>query len=497
MCGGPINYRERAKLREGREMSSRRNVSWLFALMIGASSITACVDTGSEDAVQLDAQSQSLREIAQEASLTIRSIEVDANRGLIFRSLRASDRQELDDILYEMRLALYRLDKDLGDELAAEVLYAQIDMMRGLALLESDQSRVDVLIEQVKSLLNGLGYVIERELYAAEFNFGFGDFTQITTRGKTTWDHDELRGALKASGFRQGEVEVWLLTPVFDLSEVEIPYFQLEQTIAFFTKWDDIEVLVSSDYKSGNPLDATWNTVEIVEKPKGDINWETIESEKVSLSEYAGSPTVSLAFRYRAGAAGSSVWQIDSFKLGGAGLLSKQVAKPALGLEEKPSSQLTEIYSASFEKDLGEFLNFVTVGETSWSVNEERKVVQISAFKKGASEAWLVSPQIDLSKAKKAELSGAFTTGFFTQQSDMEILVSVDFDKDPSSASWTSLEIDKGSSVEGSNWRDWGSKPASLDKYLGKKIYLGFRYRASEENAATWQIKSLSVRAEK
>ena len=127
---------------KGREMSKKRNLSWLLSLIITASGAsTSCVEPASEDAVQLDAQSESLRELAQKASLTIRTIEVDANRGLIFRSLRATDRQQLDDILYEMRLALYRIDKDVEDKLAAEILYAQIDLMRSLSLLESDQSR--------------------------------------------------------------------------------------------------------------------------------------------------------------------------------------------------------------------------------------------------------------------------------------------------------------------------------------------------------------------
>ena len=286
------------------------------------------------------------------------------------------------------------------------------------------------------------------------------------------------------------------MSPIFDFTEVEIPYLQVEQTIAFFTRWEDIDVLVSRNYTGGNPQDADWQSLSIEDKPKGDINWETIQSEKVSLAKYAGSESFTVAFRYRAGAAGSSVWQIDSFNLGGAGLITKAKAS-ASSSQEAAKPELEELYAASFEKDLGAFTSFVALGEAAWSVNAERSVAQISAFKKGASEAWLVSPEIDLSGVKTAELSGFFTTGFFTQDSDMAILVSEDFDKDPSVATWVELDMDRGQASEGSNWRDWGQKPASLQAFVGKKIYLGFRYLATEDKASTWQIKNLAVRGEK
>ena len=110
------------------------------------------------------------------------------------------------------------------------------------------------------------------------------------------------------------------------------------------------------------------------------------------------------------------------------------------------------------------------------------------------TESWLVSPQIDMSKAVAPVmkfdvainyLSGTEVADYFT------INVSTDYSGDATTATWETLPITGW--PEGTNWTFVTIENVDMSAYVGKKIYLSFHYKSNSEAAPTVEIKNLSI----
>ena len=102
-----------------------------------------------------------------------------------------------------------------------------------------------------------------------------------------------------------------------------------------------------------------------------------------------------------------------------------------------------------------------------------------------ATQSRLVSPAIDLSKAKGATLTFDQAGKFFsTYANDCKVQVSTDL------KNWTNLTVSE--ELTGQNW-NFVTTTCDLKPYVGKTIYIGFLYTSTAEAAATWEIKNVTV----
>lgn len=97
----------------------------------------------------------------------------------------------------------------------------------------------------------------------------------------------------------------------------------------------------------------------------------------------------------------------------------------------------------------------------------------------------LTSPEIDLSKLTEATLNFEQAINFATDmKSECKVQISTD------GKTWEDLEV---SGYPAANGWTFVTSTASLNKYCGKKIYIGFLYTSSSSSAATWEVKNVSV----
>ena len=123
-----------------------------------------------------------------------------------------------------------------------------------------------------------------------------------------------------------------------------------------------------------------------------------------------------------------------------------------------------------------------------------------SAFKDNASyesESWLVTPQIDLSRAKTPQFS--FDQAFnkapnFTEE--CAVFVSTNYNGDVTTCDWTQLEwnLNEDGTLNVPGGTSWVFQPSGyfdMTEYVGEKINIAFRYTTANGVSGTWEIRNL------
>lgn len=158
------------------------------------------------------------------------------------------------------------------------------------------------------------------------------------------------------------------------------------------------------------------------------------------------------------------------------------------------------LYSFDFIKgDNGFKVYDVEKGELDyvWAIDAQYGW-KASAYKSGTryvTESWLVSPVLDLTNASSAAISFDQAANYLNGSACTDFLsvhISTNFDGDVEKASWVKLNVPTWPS--GGDWTfvDTGSIP--LSGYVGSKVYIAFRYTSTAEIAATWEIKSMTIK---
>lgn len=111
------------------------------------------------------------------------------------------------------------------------------------------------------------------------------------------------------------------------------------------------------------------------------------------------------------------------------------------------------------------------------------------------TESYLVSPEIDLSKAAAPSVVFDCAINYLKgaeRSENFNLLISTDYAGDAASASWKTLEV-TGWPAEDS-WAFVTVDPLSLADYVGKKIRLAFHYKSTSTTACTVEVKNMSVK---
>lgn len=155
-----------------------------------------------------------------------------------------------------------------------------------------------------------------------------------------------------------------------------------------------------------------------------------------------------------------------------------------------PASDEPYPYSESFATDMGKFsINDVSLPSQLtyvWKWASAEYGMKASAYvnnTKYASESWLISPVIDMSKAVKPELSFE-NVAKFGSNSNHTLWAR---EKD---GEWAQLTI----SNYGSG-KDWTFVKNTIDvsAYAGKTLQFAFKYVSTTSGAGTWEIKNIKL----
>ena len=163
-----------------------------------------------------------------------------------------------------------------------------------------------------------------------------------------------------------------------------------------------------------------------------------------------------------------------------------------LTLTQRSASSKTLPYSEAFDGSAGEFtIQDVALPSGStyvWSADSRNHCMKASSYFGGAnhaSESWLVSPTLDLSEAKSAQLSFEFAMNygtaslypeaFYAYVIEGENKTRIDFQGYPSKGSWT-----------------WIAETVDLSAWAGKQIKFAFVYVSTDAAACTAEVRNVS-----
>lgn len=166
---------------------------------------------------------------------------------------------------------------------------------------------------------------------------------------------------------------------------------------------------------------------------------------------------------------------------------------------EAPSGEEFVALNAPFaDGQDGFIIDDVELGGASyvWKHDAEYHYMKASAYVSGtnhATESWLISPAIDLTKATTATLSFMHVINFDKQgeKEQNQTLWVADASTTDASGAWEQVTIT--TYPNGMSWDESSSGDIDLSKYAGKNIKIAFKYISTSAAAATWEVWNVKV----
>jgi len=152
------------------------------------------------------------------------------------------------------------------------------------------------------SFKNKTWVFINSEILIEKFAKDFGTFTPVIVKGTYTWTHGTYNGGcFVANAYKQGEVEIWMVSPLIDLKDRVNPTFSFDHSINYYASGmvmsDLLGAYISTNYTT-DPTTATWKKLDIIYPTSTAPTWSPfVNSGKVSISDY-NNQKVTIAFKY-------------------------------------------------------------------------------------------------------------------------------------------------------------------------------------------------------
>ncbi len=152
--------------------------------------------------------------------------------------------------------------------------------------------------------------------FSQDYKSGLGEFSVYTVSGDVSWYSNSSYGAVCNGWNKTGEMESWLISPAFDLQEMETATLSFRHNLYKDNtsgQYEQLQTLwYSIDYVDGtNPNTATWHQLVIPSFVVGSyVNCS------VALPDDAVAENFRFAFKYTAtDGANANFWEIDNVKL--------------------------------------------------------------------------------------------------------------------------------------------------------------------------------------
>lgn len=157
----------------------------------------------------------------------------------------------------------------------------------------------------------------------------------------------------------------------------------------------------------------------------------------------------------------------------------------------------SDLWTSPFTANQGEFTvdnKVLPEGMASvWTWASASYGMKASAYMNNttlASESWLISPVLDLSKATSCSLSFEQAANKFNSQENYIAACKV-MVKEESATAWTELTCE--GLPNGTSWT-FVQTTANLNAYDGKKIQIAFAYTSTDAVAGTWEILNFAIK---
>jgi hypothetical protein len=166
-------------------------------------------------------------------------------------------------------------------------------------------------------------------IFEESFEESLGQFTPVSKSGEQKWEWNgnaasaPYVNAAKISGYTSGAStpnEDWLISPPIDLSNVQSATLTFDQNInkgtpsAAVMRQEQRVLASTTCTDGGKPDDAAWVPLAVTRYPSGS-SWDFACSGKISLTPYAGSSNVRIAFTYTCGDSNAATWSLANVKV--------------------------------------------------------------------------------------------------------------------------------------------------------------------------------------
>ncbi|MBX3164968.1 MAG: choice-of-anchor J domain-containing protein [Bacteroidetes bacterium] len=146
----------------------------------------------------------------------------------------------------------------------------------------------------------------------------------------------------------------------------------------------------------------------------------------------------------------------------------------------------------------GGWVNVNVSGAANWVTSSAGTVstkpyIQVSGYSGGnqVSEAWYISPAIDLSTSVNPVLS--FQNAYNYSGNPLKCYVSTDYTLgNPNNATWTELSFTRSLG----NWAFVSSGTVPLSNYKTNRTRIAFKYTSTTSGASTWELDDIVIKEE-
>lgn len=166
-----------------------------------------------------------------------------------------------------------------------------------------------------------------------------------------------------------------------------------------------------------------------------------------------------------------------------------------INLETTPSDVILE---ESFANSFGDF-SPVTVKGTPWVISHSAATAtgyDNSTKTTTASDAYLISPNVDLTDIDTAHVSFQYILRYYTnygqpkQGVSDELLITDNYTGDPTTTTWVDITP---ALTEGADFNTWYNADVNIpESYLTSNIVIALHYTC-EDNSSTWEVKNLQL----
>lgn len=161
--------------------------------------------------------------------------------------------------------------------------------------------------------------------------------------------------------------------------------------------------------------------------------------------------------------------------------------------QQQPASKEV-LLEESFASSLGSFKNYTTFGEGAWKI--DFKTAKASGYDNAAKKTtagtyYLVSSEIDLTGVDNAYVALDYIMRYNKGDENQQLLITDAFNAEKPAEGWTVVNQKW---TEAADWKNFvNDKVAIPAAFLGKKVYIAFRYNTDDKSGSTWEIKNLKV----
>lgn len=142
----------------------------------------------------------------------------------------------------------------------------------------------------------------------------------------------------------------------------------------------------------------------------------------------------------------------------------------------------------------------VVVDTTNWYASDYNgdQFAKISNYNNGniPSEAWLISPAVDLTNASQPNLS--FGTIMKFAGAALTLYVSTDYDgtSNPSNqGNWIDITSSASWDTNNSSWGNWTSSgDVDLTSYISDSVYIAYQYTGTSSDGSTWEVDDILIK---